>query len=135
MAAARHSLRPTWLALRTRPIAARRSFVLALALALALAACQSPDVSRSLGARCDVTSDCAQKCLGPGAAWPGGFCTTACTTDADCGDDAACIDEDGGVCAFKCDNTAQCQFLGSAYSCQDRDAHGAMMKVMVCRGG
>lgn len=107
--------------------------MLRLALVLSLVACQSEDVSRRLGARCDVTSDCEQKCLVPGSDWPGGFCTVACTTDGDCGTGASCIDEDGGVCAFACSSDPACTFLGSAYACAQVDAHGA--KVMVCRGG
>lgn len=105
---------------------------LLLAAAL-LAACQSDDVSRRIGARCDVTSDCGQKCLVPSGSWPGGFCTVACTTDDDCGGSARCIDEDGGVCAFGCVANPDCTFLGDGYTCMEVDAHGA--KVSVCRGG
>lgn len=109
---------------------------IALAAALALAACQSSDVSRRLGARCDVTSDCDQKCLAPGADWPGGFCTTACMTSEECGNHATCIAEDGGICAFPCSgNDADCAFLGEGYTCQLVDLQEAPSQAGVCRGG
>ncbi len=100
---------------------------------IALAACQSSDVSRSLGARCDLSSECDQKCE-TGGNWPGGFCTTICDTDASCPSDALCIEEDGGVCAFSCVADANCEFLGAGYTCQAFDRHGGGNKVMVCRG-
>jgi hypothetical protein len=106
-----------------------------ITLALALAACQSSDVSRDLGARCDVAAECNERCLGPSMEWPGGFCSTTCDTDDDCPLDAACIDEaGGGVCAFTCLSDPQCSFLIGAYTCHERDTHGATGKVMVCRG-
>jgi hypothetical protein len=107
--------------------------VLRVALVLALVGCQSDDVSRKLGARCDVTADCDQKCLTPSGDWPGGFCTTSCTADSECGDSERCIDEDGGVCVFACVANGDCTFLGSGYSCMQVADHGGM--AMVCHGG
>ena len=101
----------------------------------ALAACQSSDVSRQLGARCDLTSECDERCLAPSPEWPGGFCTTSCDSDDDCAYEAACIDEGGaGVCAFTCTLDPGCTFLGTGYGCKERDVHGMQAKVMVCRG-
>ncbi len=108
-----------------------KSFV----LLLALAACQSSDVSRSLGARCDLNSDCAQTCLGPSGDWPGGFCTVACDMDSNCEAGAACIAEANGVCAFKCLSNADCLFLGDTYKCAPVDDKQGPPQVMVCRGG
>ncbi len=107
-----------------------------ITLALALAACQSSDVSREVGARCDVAADCDERCLGPSTDWPGGFCSITCDSDGDCPTDAACIDEaGGGICAFTCLSDPQCSFLISGYTCHERDAHGGTPgKVMVCRG-
>ena len=102
---------------------------------IALAACQGSDVSRSLGARCDLSSECDEKCLTPGTDWPGGFCTTICDTDAGCPSDALCIEEQGGVCAFSCSSDANCAFLGAGYICTAFDRHGGGNRVMVCRGG
>jgi hypothetical protein len=102
----------------------------------ALAACQSSDVSRSIGARCDLSAECDEKCLGPDGAWPGGFCTLICDTDEKCGADARCIQEQGGgVCAFTCGGDPDCAFLGTGYTCKAIDGHTGGLKVMVCRGG
>ena len=106
-----------------------------LVLALALAACQQLDVSRDVGARCDLASDCNERCLTPSGDWPGGFCTIACETDLDCQSDAACLEEEGGVCAFLCVTDPGCAFLGQGYTCKERDARGGAGKRMVCRGG
>jgi hypothetical protein len=108
-----------------------------LVLLLALVGgCQaSSNVSRSLGARCDRSTECDDRCLAPSMEWPGGFCTVDCDSDSVCGDDGACIDESGGgVCAFTCTDDRQCTFLGTGYVCRERDAHGLGAKVMVCRG-
>lgn len=102
-------------------------------LLLALAACASSDVSRRIGARCDVNADCDERCLAPGGNWPGGFCTITCDSDAACGDRALCIDEQGGVCALSCTTDADCAFLG-AYKCVAVDRHDGGNKVKVCRG-
>jgi hypothetical protein len=104
-------------------------------LAIALAACQSSDVSRELGARCDSSDECDERCLLPGADWPGGFCTIHCETDVDCPSGAVCLEEEGGVCAFACGLDAECGFLGTGYTCKERDARGGAGKRMVCRGG
>lgn len=105
-----------------------------LVLALAcLAACQSSDVSRSLGARCDTNADCDQKCLAS-ADYPGGFCTTVCDNDNACSSDALCASESGGVCLFKCTLDPDCAFLGAGYTCQMVDANVGGAKVLACRG-
>lgn len=103
-------------------------------IALAVAACQSSDVSRELGARCDVTADCDERCLLPSSDWPGGFCTIHCETDNDCPSDAACLEEEGGVCAFSCVADPGCAYLGAGYTCKERDARGGAGKRLVCRG-
>ena len=114
--------------------AAMRNAIFALAL-VCLGACQSSDVSRQVGARCDHSSECDEQCLGPSADWPGGFCTIACDSDDDCPDDASCIQESSAaVCAFHCITDPGCQFLGAGYGCKERDRQGVAGKVMVCRG-
>src|SRR5213075_2729645 len=100
-----------------------RTALLALALST-LAACQSSDVSRELGARCDKSSECEERCLAPSGDWPGGFCTISCDVDADCPSDAACVNEDSGaICAFTCASDTGCTFLGQGYTCKERDDH------------
>lgn len=105
-------------------------------LVIALAACQDADVSRAVGARCDRSAECDDRCLAPSEDWPGGFCTLDCDSDADCPADTACIQEEGGaVCAYTCVTDPGCAFLGTGYTCTERDPQpegGA--KVTVCRG-
>jgi hypothetical protein len=117
-----------------------RTAILALALMTGgqcLVACQSSDVSRELGARCDLNAECDERCLTPSTDWPGGFCTITCDSDADCPSDAACVNEENSaVCAYTCMVDAGCAFLGAGYKCSERDHHSATAgKVFVCRGG
>jgi hypothetical protein len=103
-------------------------------LLLVIASCQSSDVSRDVGARCDTNADCDQKCEPPTSDWPGGFCTVLCDSDASCPSDTRCVEEDGGVCEFSCVADPDCVFLGDGYGCKQHDSHGGGAKVMVCRG-
>jgi hypothetical protein len=107
----------------------------AVAVLAATISCQSSDVSRAVGARCDTNAECDTKCLQPSGDWPGGFCTLLCDDSSGCPSDARCIDEEGGVCAFTCTDDPSCAFLGTGYACKAIDSKGAGAKVMVCRGG
>ncbi len=113
-----------------------RPLFIEVALALALAACQDTNVSRAVGARCDRSADCDDRCLTPSGDWPGGFCTLDCDRDDDCPSDTACVREDtGGVCAYTCATDPGCEFLGAGYACKERDAVvDGDPKVLVCRG-
>jgi hypothetical protein len=110
-----------------------RVAALLLAIGVATAACTSSDVSRSLGARCDSSDECDDRCLAPGTDWPGGMCTESCDDDADCPGDARCAADEGGVCLFECTAPAQCEFLGAGWTCVARDGRPSG-QVMVCRG-
>lgn len=108
--------------------------IVAWLVAGALAGCQSSDVSRELGARCDRTADCDSRCLLPSVDYPGGFCTLACNTASECPDGSTCADNDGGVCLFQCTGNSECTFLGPGWTCKQVDARGGQTTVMVCRG-
>jgi len=110
-----------------------RSWLLAL---VTLAACGGGgDVSRGVGARCDVTADCDDRCLGPSAEFPDGFCSIDCSTSSDCPVDAECVDRQGGVCLFGCVDDTDCEFLGVGWTCQeDALRDNPDTKVTVCRG-
>jgi hypothetical protein len=110
-----------------------RSAIIAIIGAL-LAACQDSDVSREVGARCDRTAECNERCLTPGNDYPGGFCTIACTSRSECPDNTTCADRDGGICLFECSHDADCNFLGTAWKCRSVDLHGGGIQVMVCSG-
>jgi hypothetical protein len=103
------------------------------AIGVLLAACQSSDVSRDLGARCDVRSDCNELCAS-GNTYPGGFCTTPCAMRSDCAGGATCAERQGGICLFECSSNSDCTFLGAGWSCKAVDLHGGGIKVTVCSG-
>lgn len=99
-----------------------------------LAACQESDVSRAVGARCSVTSECDQRCLPPSTIYPDGFCTIACGDRTECPDHTTCADREGGVCLFECATDPDCQFLGTGWHCRAADLRGGGIRVMVCAG-
>lgn len=109
----------------------RSAIIAAVAL---LAACQSSDVSREVGARCDKDTECDERCLVSSPGYPGGFCTIACDTRADCPGGSTCADREGGVCLFTCNGDRDCTFLGTGWRCDAADLRGAGIKVNVCRG-
>jgi hypothetical protein len=100
---------------------------------LLVASCGEHDVTRMIGARCDDSDECDQRCLQSVEGYPGGFCTLVCDDDRDCPGDSACVDEEGGVCLFTCQREASCDFLGVGWTCAERDGRPEG-KVMVCRG-
>ncbi|HEV7557341.1 MAG TPA: hypothetical protein VGO00_17860 [Kofleriaceae bacterium] len=108
-------------------------FTVVLVLAFA---CQSSDVSRQVGARCDESSQCDERCLGPDGNFPGGFCTISCDHSTDCPDDTACVDDDGGACLFRCLANSDCTFLGTGWACKPESERGnSNVQVSVCAGG
>ncbi len=104
-----------------------------LALITILAACSGGDVSRAVGARCDDSAECDDRCLMPSDPYPGGFCTLSCDDDADCPDDARCVDDEGGVCLFTCADEPACDFLGVGWTCVNRLGRPEG-DARVCRG-
>ena len=110
-----------------------RSALIAVVLVW-LVACQQSDVSRQVGARCDNSVECDERCLPPNGDYPGGFCTTACNTRDECPSRTTCADREGGVCLFTCDQDDDCAFLGDGWRCASADLRGGGIKVSVCRG-
>jgi hypothetical protein len=103
------------------------------ALLYLLTACGEHDVTRMIGARCDDADECDQRCLRSGDDFPGGFCTLACDSDGDCPDGSTCVAEDGGICLFTCSGDPSCSFLGTGWSCVEREGQPEGT-VRVCRG-
>ncbi len=103
---------------------------------LVVAGCSSDDeVSRELGARCDTSSDCDDRCLPPETDYPGGFCTVSCIATNECPSSSSCADRDGGICLFDCADDRACAFLGAGWTCKETDAREQEgLKVKVCRG-
>jgi hypothetical protein len=110
-----------------------RWMTIAATAGLVLAACTSSDVSRTIGARCDQSSECDDRCLAPSASYPGGMCTLSCDDDGACPGDTRCAGDDGGVCLYECGGDGDCSFLGQGWTCQERDGRPDG-RVMVCRG-
>ena len=109
--------------------------VLVLACVALAAACQHSDVSREVGARCDKSTECDERCLTDSAEYPGGFCTVTCNDKTECPTATTCGDVDGGVCLYDCKTDGECAFLGTGWQCKAVDLRGGGIKVMVCRGG
>lgn len=111
--------------------------VVAAAAALALAGCGvGSAVSRTIGARCDRSDECDDRCLPPSALFPGGFCSVSCEASADCPADASCADLEAGVCLFDCLDDRECEFLGLDWRCVDVALRGdATRRVSICLGG
>ena len=86
-------------------------------LALTVACGVSSDVSRELGARCDVMDDCDDRCLSPDD-YPGGLCTSSCEDSSSCPTEGICVDREGGVCLFRCEAGSECAFLGPLWTCR-----------------
>ncbi|HWU91519.1 MAG TPA: hypothetical protein VN253_29830 [Kofleriaceae bacterium] len=100
-----------------------------------VAGCTSgPEVSRTLGARCDHAAECDDRCLPP-AAFPGGFCSTSCERNADCPSSASCVDAEAGVCLFDCVDDGDCKFLGDGWRCLELSLReDPARRAMVCSG-
>lgn len=111
-----------------------RSAVIAIIAAM-LFACQGDTaVTREVGARCDLSSECDERCLTPSATYPDGFCSISCNSRDECPDTTTCADRDGGVCLFECDENTDCNFLGVGWRCEAAPLRGGTTTVMVCRG-
>lgn len=108
-----------------------------LLLALVITSgCQDNDVDRSVGARCDMSSECDERCLGPSGKFPDGFCTVSCDNSNDCNaSDLACVDSDGGACLFRCVSDGDCTFVGPGWKCKAFSERGnGDVQVSVCAG-
>ena len=108
----------------------------AITLLALLAACGGGDpVSRTLGARCERTDQCEDRCLSPSNDYPDGFCSIDCTASGDCPSDADCIDKEGGVCLFSCADDGDCDFLGPNWICRAENLRADQNRqVKVCLG-
>ncbi len=90
-------------------------------------------MSRTVGARCDLAAECDERCLPPGADWPGGFCTVSCDTSDDCPSESSCVASEDGVCLFRCAIDGDCAFLGAGWACAELDLKPTGT-VRACRG-
>jgi hypothetical protein len=111
---------------------------IAMLALIASVACTGDRVSRTIGARCDVTADCSDRCLQPSNDYPDGFCTLDCDADRGCPGDAFCVDREGGVCLFECfelGSARECAFLGPNWICVEQNRREDQnSKARVCLG-
>ena len=107
------------------------------ALVVALAAgCGGSGVGAdgvAVGAACSGDGDCERRCVLGDSHYPGGMCTFACSTDADCPIGTSCIDDEGGICAVNCVQPADCSGFGRGFTCDSRDRKGPGGKALICR--
>jgi hypothetical protein len=104
-------------------------------LAFVFLGCGGDNVSRQLGARCERTEHCDDRCLTPSNDYPGGFCSLDCNSSGDCPSDAECIDKEGGVCLFACDDDPDCDFLGPDWICRAENLRADQNRqAKVCLG-
>lgn len=110
-----------------------RYAVMVAVLAAAGGCSVDSEVSRSLGARCDLSSECDERCL-TGPRFPGGLCSESCDRDADCQGGASCLELEGGICLFSCREESDCRFLGEGWLCLAQPERGGEpgREVMVC---
>jgi hypothetical protein len=88
--------------------------------------------STIVGAACTADNQCSQQCLDNERHFPGGMCTIACSSDADCPSGSACIDEEGGVCIVTCSVDADCAGFGRGFAC-DSEARVNGVEAPICR--
>jgi hypothetical protein len=106
-----------------------------LACVVVIAACGGDDnVSRELGARCDVSGDCDDRCLGPSNEFTDGMCSLDCDSNAVCPINSECVRVEGGVCMFTCFNRDSCSFLGPGWACRQVDLQENQQRTTVCQG-
>ena len=110
---------------------------LGLTLLLLTSACGHDDaIGPDVGASCASNNECSQRCLGvtdPGD-YPGGFCTLACATDADCSNGSICMRKSGGVCLLPCTITNNCTDLGAGWRCKNSESNVGGGERQVCLG-
>jgi hypothetical protein len=109
-------------------------WMLALALAAQVGCGTNTPVDRTVGARCDLSSECDERCL-TGGDFPGGFCSITCDDTTQCPSGTACTSDQGGVCLFTCTADADCVFLGAGWTCKQVALQAGGGPVMACRGG
>jgi hypothetical protein len=88
--------------------------------------------STIVGAACTADSQCGEQCLDNERHFPGGMCTVACRTDADCPSGSVCIDEEGGVCIVTCRVDADCAAFGRGFAC-DEEGRPSGGEASICR--
>lgn len=92
-------------------------------------------VSRTVGARCETSRDCNDRCLPPSNNYPDGFCTLDCSRSNECPSDTECVDRENGVCLILCGDDRDCELLGPRWGCREEGLReDSNIKVRVCRG-
>ena len=97
------------------------SFFALLGVSTFVVACGPTGVGRDgnvVGGPCSSSSGCAggSTCL-TSTMYPGGTCSVACTTQADCPSHSVCVTEGGGQCVLPCATSAECR---TGYTCTER---------------
>lgn len=85
-----------------------------------------------VGGPCQTTDACAEgsECI-VGGDFPGGMCTVACSSDADCPGATRCISNEGGICMLPCETKADCR---EGFQCEGKSREGGDGDKKVCNG-
>ena len=114
-------------------------FSLITLVALAAAACGDGSGDDGIGNKgdvvggpCQTTDACADgsECI-VGGDFPGGMCTVACSSDADCPGGTRCISNEGGICMLPCESKADCR---EGFQCEGKSREGGDGDKKVCNG-
>jgi hypothetical protein len=89
--------------------------------------------SRSVGAACTTDAQCAQTCLIDERHFPGGMCTLACASNADCPGGSVCLSEESGVCVVACATDADCAPFGRGFVCDQDELQSGGGTASICR--
>ena len=85
-----------------------------------------------VGGPCRTNDTCAEgsECI-VGGDFPGGMCTLACSSDADCPGATRCISNEGGICMLPCESKADCR---EGFQCEGKSREGGDGDKKVCNG-
>ncbi|MBK7071177.1 MAG: hypothetical protein IPH44_02640 [Myxococcales bacterium] len=87
------------------------------------------------GDACATADDCDDERCITGGSFPGGTCTPACATNADCPQGFSCISRSSGMCLRDCTATQACQDeRGAAWQCRLESLQEGGGNQMVCIG-
>jgi transcriptional regulator with XRE-family HTH domain len=131
--AARAGVSPATISRLEKGKSTMRYLVIVFAVLLTMAGCATE--AGVPGESCAVADDCESGRCEIGGSFPGGICTVACDSDADCPDGFACISRGSGICLQRCTTTQECEDQrGSDWQCREESLEEGGGNELVCIG-